>query len=234
MNLKESTIRIIQYPDASNELEPYLRGRWLMFARIGWIVVAILAVILNIAGTPLEYQVYQTTTNTVCNCSQFTSQQAAQLKNLGISLSFYAGTLVASQLLFVAVWFAVAIVLFFYLFPTGRFVPRWTRILGMAWVLCSLIWIIEMPDSPPFVSQVDSIYCNIYYVLLGVGLIAQLYRYLRVSNLVQRQQTKWVIYSFTLSIGGFLTLNIIGNLRFVIPSLMQFTEGPLGNFLCNC
>ena len=99
MNLKES---IIPYPGASNESEKRLHGRWLMLARIGWIVVAVLAVILIAAGAPLEFRVYQTTISTVCSCPQFTTQQATELTKLGISLSFYAGTLVAFQLLFVS------------------------------------------------------------------------------------------------------------------------------------
>jgi hypothetical protein len=31
--------------------------------------------------------------------------------------------------------------LFFYLFPSGRFVPRWTRWLALCWVLFSGSWI---------------------------------------------------------------------------------------------
>jgi len=267
-----------------------LRGGWLVFARIGWIAVAILAAILVVAGTPLEFQDYQSTC-APCNGPNaiFSPQQARALKALGLSLRFYAGYLLAFELLFVVVWFAVAvvifwrrwgkpdeplawfvsltlltfgaafpgflnddaqkgtlwilaaklvgflggtsIVLFFYLFPTGRFVPRWTRFLGVCWVLCSLAWIIETPFSNAPATLVDNIYYLIYYILLGIGLFTQMYRYIRVSNPVQRQQTKWVIYGFTLAIGGFLLMNALWGLSFVIPALLQMAEGPLVNFI---
>jgi hypothetical protein len=278
--------------EQGNVAETRLPARWLWLARIGWITLAVLTVILVIVGTPLEFQYYQATCAVCSSSSQFTPQQARELRALGLSLSFYAGYLLAFELLFVVLWFAVAavifwrrwgkpdeplawfvsltlltfgagfpgflqvvalygsvwmlaaklvtflatasIVLFFYIFPTGRFVPRWTRILGALWVLLSLVWIVQANFSnPTSATPWDGTYFLIYYILLGIGLLTQGYRYLRVSNPVQRQQTKWVIYSFTLAIGGFLVLNALGGLSQVIPSLMQFSEGPLVNFLCS-
>jgi hypothetical protein len=271
-----------------------LPAHWLWLARIGWITLAVLSVISVVIGFPLEFQYYQTVCNT-CGSPQYTPQQARELRAMGLSLGFYAGYVLAFELLFVVVWFAVAavifwrrwgkpdepvawfisltlltfgsafpgfsqvvalygfvwmlaaklmlflggtsIVLFFYLFPTGRFVPRWTRFLGALWVLLSLVWIVEANFSnSSFTTSAsattwDGIYFLIYYFLLGIGLLAQVYRYVRVSNALQRQQTKWVIYSFALAIGGFLVLNALGGLSQVIPWLMQFSEGPLVNFV---
>jgi hypothetical protein len=277
--------------EQGNVAETRLPVRWLWLARIGWITLAILSVIFVVAGFPPEFQYYQTTCDVCGSSSQFTSQQARGLRAIGLSLGFYAAYLLAFELLFVVVWLAVAviifwrrwgkpdeplawfisltlltfgagfpgfsqvvalygsvwilaaklvtflatasIVLFFYLFPTGRFVPPWTRILGALWVLLSLVWIVQANfsnPSAPSATPWDGTYFLIYYILLGIGLLTQGYRYLRVSNPVQRQQTKWVIYSFTLAIGGFLVLNALGGLSQVIPSLMQFFEGPLVNF----
>jgi hypothetical protein len=39
----------------------------------------------------------------------------------------------------------------------------------------------------------------------------QIYRYRRVSTITERQQTKWVVFGFSLAIGGFVLLIIIGN-----------------------
>ena len=275
--------------EQGNVAETRLPARWLWLARIGWMTLAVLSVIFVVAGFPPEFQYYSTTCDVCGPGSQFTSQQARELRALGLSLGFYAAYLLAFELLFVIVWLAVAvvifwrrwgkpdeplawfvsltlltfgagfpgflqvvalygsvwmlaaklvtflatasIVLFFYLFPTGRFVPRWTRILGALWVLLSLVWIVQADlSNPTSATPWDGTYFLIYYILLGIGLLTQGYRYLRVSNPIQRQQTKWVIYSFTLAIGGFLVLNALWGLSQVIPSLMQFSEGPLVNF----
>src|SRR5215210_8306144 len=42
----------------------------------------------------------------------------------------------------------MAWMLFFYLFPSGRFVPRWTRWLALCWVLFVSSWILT-PFGPP-------------------------------------------------------------------------------------
>jgi hypothetical protein len=41
-----------------------------------------------------------------------------------------------------------------------------------------------------------------FLAFVGSGLLAQLYRYRHVSNPVQRQQTKWVVYGITAALTG--------------------------------
>ena len=111
---------------------------------------------------------------------------------------------------------SVSILIFFYLFPNGQFVPRWTR-----WL--AILWIVEeapryfFPDSPfsrqtwpPLLRDV------VFSGFVGAGLFAQVYRYRRVSGPVQRQQTKWVVFGVTTALGGFLGLHL---LILIIPSL---------------
>jgi hypothetical protein len=82
-------------------------------------------------------------------------------------------------------------VMFFLLFPGGRFAPRWTRWLAAAFLA------FQIPGY---------FFPNIYSVLgpgnvegfvfmgLVLGLVgSQIYRYRRVSNPRQRRQTKWVV-----------------------------------------
>lgn len=275
----------------------HLDGPWLALARVVWIVVAVFVLMLMAVGAPAVFKYLQTVC-TGADCSpQFSPQQVQELKGIGISLTFYAGYLLAFQLIFVIVWFVVAgvifwrmwgksdellswfvsltlltfgatfpnfisnatqegivwmllakvvaflgvtsIVLLFYFFPTGRFVPRWTVILAILWGLWSLFWIIQ--NNPPKPSPLDVVYWPSYYILLAFGLFAQVYRYIRVSNPVQQQQTKWVIYGFTMAIAGFLVLNVIAGLSFFIPSLMSFWQhSPLLFFsfsrpiMCSC
>lgn len=77
------------------------------------------------------------------------------------------------------------------LFPTGRFVPRWTRPLAV-FAVASNIFLdaspIPISTFPPWMLS------GIYLINGGSGVVAQLYRYARVSDPVQRQQTKWVVF----------------------------------------
>jgi hypothetical protein len=96
----------------------------------------------------------------------------------------------------------MAWMLFFYLFPSGRFVPRWTRWLAICWVLFSGSWLFT-PFGPP--SWPPVLFNATVLVLWGSFLVAQVYRYARVSNAAQRQQTKWVVFGVVVAVGGVLT-----------------------------
>jgi hypothetical protein len=94
--------------------------------------------------------------------------------------------------------------LFFYLFPNGRFVPRWTR--WLAGVLIAVtVPMVLFPASPLNIERWPIL--AYVLVLLGwllAGVCAQVYRYLRVSSPTQRQQTKWVLFGYTAALGGYL------------------------------
>ncbi len=114
-----------------------------------------------------------------------------------------------------------SIVLCFYLFPDGRFAPRWTALVGLLWLLGNLFWIFLMG------SIATTPLWNFFYLgVLGLGVFAQIYRYLRVSNAIQRQQTKWVVYGFTIAILAFLALNVAG---LILPSSLR--QSPFSPFV---
>jgi hypothetical protein len=46
---------------------------------------------------------------------------------------------------------------------------------------------------------------------IGVGIFSQIYRYIRVSNRAQRQQTKWIVFGVTAAVGIFIGLVIISS-----------------------
>ena len=108
------------------------------------------------------------------------------------------------------------LVLAFFLFPTGRFVPRWTR-----WIMGPQIGLgIFLVFYPRFTSDlVNSIIIVPFFGILLSLVIAQVYRYRRVSTPAQRQQTKWIVYSlaviFILAVG----LLVIPQVAF--PALAQ-------------
>jgi hypothetical protein len=91
-----------------------------------------------------------------------------------------------------------------YVFPDGRFVPRWTRLAAVAvalWFLPAHVW----PDSPfsfgtwPGVAFFGTLAC--FFGSVGA---AQVYRYRQVSTPRQRLQTKWVVYGFVAAGIGYL------------------------------
>jgi hypothetical protein len=96
----------------------------------------------------------------------------------------------------------MAWMLFFYLFPSGRFVPRWTRWLALCWVLFVGLWNFTSFGPPTWPLPVFNVSI---LVLWGSFPVAQLYRYARVSDAYQRQQTKWVVFGVAMAVAGVLT-----------------------------
>jgi hypothetical protein len=106
---------------------------------------------------------------------------AATNKDFGTTLP----SIVLVELPAVTVFFAV-----FLIFPSGRFVPRWSWLLLLIWVvaiIASIFW----PNSP---------YVIAYPVCYGGAAVCQIYRYTRESTFIQRQQTKWVVFAFIVSL----------------------------------
>ena len=93
--------------------------------------------------------------------------------------------------------------LFFYLFPSGRFVPRWTRWLALLYgVFFFGLWTFTPfgPESwPPL------LFSAAVLAVWGSFLVAQVYRYARVSDRTERQQTKWVVFGVAVAMVGTLT-----------------------------
>jgi hypothetical protein len=113
-----------------------------------------------------------------------------------------------------ALWFPVRLLdylgqvsfcILFYVFPNGRFVPRWTRWLAIA---VALLWV---PDIFFPGSSLDLLGGRLFIGLLISLVVAQVYRYLWVSNPAERQQTKWVVSGVAVALVGFATLLILAN-----------------------
>jgi hypothetical protein len=229
-----------------------LRGRWLFLARVGWVAVAITALGTFVASVPVRYT----------QLAHPSTGVRAALAEMGLSARGYAFYNVGLDTVFVSVFAAVAIVifwrrshdpmallvatmlvvwgplngllvlspsaiegmypalqmtlgsllayigymswmLFFYLFPSGRFVPRLTRWLALGWVLFSGTWIFTPSVAPP--SWPPLLFNAAVLVLWGSFPVAQVYRYARVSDPIQRQQTKWVVFGVAVAVAGVLT-----------------------------
>jgi len=84
------------------------------------------------------------------------------------------------------------------LFPNGRFVPRWSlwvTLVYPTYILCYLLFLrpLRMPGWALYYSPINA---AAWFGSWTILTLAQLYRYFRVSNAVERQQTKWVALGF--------------------------------------
>ena len=103
----------------------------------------------------------------------------------------------------------VSVPTFFLLFPSGRFVPRWTQWSVLVYVLYE-VWYVFL--STAYLGQLTGVSSLVFAVLI-LGLVGlQIYRYRRVSTFRERQQTKWVVFGLAVALGGFALFLIIVNL----------------------
>lgn len=242
------------------------RRGFLVFARVVWVVVAALTLILFAASIPAAFERFQTVCSTgECAYGQLSRESLRALQGLGLTPGFYAAYAVALDVLFAAVYAAVATLiflrrpadrmalfvslalltfgvatftdtmdvlaaeasllqlpdvllqsvgsitfgLFLYLFPDGRFVPRWTAPVALAWVLWQLSDYIFAPRSAPEGNGPSAwVVLLVWAVALGAAIYSQVYRYRRVSGAVQRQQVKWVVFGISAGLIGFLGTNV--------------------------
>lgn len=229
-----------------------MHGRSLFLARVAWVVVAVVAVLGAFASSvPARY----------AELAHPAAGVRAALAELGLSAGAYALYNVALDTIFVSVFVAVALVifwrrsddvvallvatmlvlwgplnglfvltpgategeygplqavlssaltyigyitwmLFFYLFPSGRFVPRWTRWLALIYgVFFFGLWNFTPfgPESWP-----PPLFGVAVLAVWGSYPMAQVYRYARVSGPSERQQTKWVVFGVAVAVAGTL------------------------------
>jgi hypothetical protein len=192
-----------------------LRGRWLMAARVSWMVLALAALIAFVTQIPTYYAPQNAPSPSIL----------AGLHAIGWSASTYTTFELVQSCLVFAVFTAIGwliflrksddrmavlvafflvvdgasnssfpfesssspivahiansisgllaylpLVLFFYLFPTGRFVPRWTRWFALAWVVWSAGYnVLDTLLPGPLVGVIA-------LSLWGSFLVAQVYR----------------------------------------------------------
>ena len=88
--------------------------------------------------------------------------------------------------------------LFFFVFPSGRFVPRWAGLLMVVWIA---YWIVSLFFPNSALASNSWFFLFLFPGVVICMIVLQIYRYRRVSTPVQRQQTKWVIAGFAFSFG---------------------------------
>jgi hypothetical protein len=97
---------------------------------------------------------------------------------------------------------SITFALFFYVFPTGKFAPGWTRWTMAIWA-CVFFITNFFPDSNLSINQ-----STVLVVLVGLPLfaslaMAQILRYRNLSDATARAQTRWVMVATVVSIAAF-------------------------------
>jgi signal transduction histidine kinase len=114
-----------------------------------------------------------------------------------------------------------ALGVFFATFPNGRFVPRWSWLIPLLWILQLIAFLAPPPvnvsnwPGPLFPLEVVFVY--------GSTLVLQVYRYRYVSTRVERQQTKWLVYG--------LAITVLSILCFFVLSAVLSADSPVLLFL---
>jgi hypothetical protein len=98
--------------------------------------------------------------------------------------------------------------LFLYLFPDGRFMPRWTRWVVLVWIVWQLVeHFFPSWSSNPNAWQAG-IETAVWLAAPSTAIYSQIYRYRHTSNSVQRQQIKWVVFGISGALAGFLGIQL--------------------------
>jgi hypothetical protein len=113
-----------------------------------------------------------------------------------------------------------------YLFPDGRFVPPWTRLLTLLWIPWILAGLVVpglfLDFTNPYTVHVSGLFALI--VWLFTTLLAQGDRYRYAFDQMQRLQTRWVLLCMTNTIA---TYGVFMALRFFFPPFDQPGTGSL-------
>lgn len=98
-------------------------------------------------------------------------------------------------------------------FPDGKFVPRWASGVAILWAVGNTIatfWRASRANFFAWPTPWENIFFFGFFVFF---VLSQVYRYLRVSNPVQRLQTKWVMAGMIVALSGFFLPNMVAVFR---------------------
>jgi hypothetical protein len=137
---------------------------------------------------------------------------AYTLTALGCGFGFIAGLTITNPVLnaLSVIFTAVAEAIggwFFLIFPSGSFVPRWSRWCALAATVgIAALTVPAIAKGQPAPNAAQTISTGL--ILVGAG--AQVYRYRRVSGLTERQQTKWVVFGLAAVVVGIIVFQLAG------------------------
>jgi hypothetical protein len=96
---------------------------------------------------------------------------------------------------------------FFLTFPNGKFYGRWNFIPFILICLNTLVW---LAPSPINIMDWPSAVNNAWLVIVfGSHLVVQVIRYRKMYTVAERQQTKWLIYGFSVPVLMFFSFSAL-------------------------
>src|SRR3990172_803314 len=114
--------------NAQPESNIHLHGRWLLIARTAWLAWAILVVALFVFARRSDDWLALFVAFTLVTFGLATGPESLDQ----LAAGYPAWWLPVQFILFIG---SVSILIFFYFFPNGQFVPRWTRWLAILWIV---------------------------------------------------------------------------------------------------
>lgn len=111
-------------------------------------------------------------------------------------------------------------------FPDGRFVPRWSWLIGGTLFVQGIFF--QLPGPLNILSWPFPLIAIELVLAYGSPITIQVYRYRRVSTAAQRQQTKWVIFGLVSAL-LLLFVSFFSGALFPPTSLYQLTSEPFSS-----
>ena len=112
MNSSSASTRGTPGQKLQSEVDTRLHGRWLILARIVWIVMVVLSLTISLVDIPLHFARLRI----VCvgsGCGQqLTTSIVRDLHKLNLSVDFFAASVIILEFGFYFVWVVVAFVIF--------------------------------------------------------------------------------------------------------------------------
>jgi hypothetical protein len=219
-----------------NGIQTRLRGRWLILARMLWLAIFILTLVVFCGNLVVGHYDLLTTILLAANTNVYfavglvlfwrkSSDRAILLFSLSLVLSplFFIPAL-PGALFHYGVWWApidflvslAGVSLFiWYTFPDGRFIPASTRWLAIGWITVGFLPVAFLGVDHPWNWWLSPLYALVRIAFYGSLALALLYRYRWMSTPVQRQQIKWVVFALTIFTVEVMVVEFI---VFVVPS----------------
>lgn len=124
---------------------------------------------------------------------------------------------------------------FLYLIPNGRFSPKWAYIPLTIGVLAISILTLHINDVISLSEVVISILSLITISIVVMSIGMQFYRYARVSNPIERQQTKWIVFGTAVFFVSIVVWSIIFSGAVAIPAgAIRLLVNVLGSYALAC
>lgn len=213
-----------------------MHGHWLVLARMLWITIFILMLVVFCANLMVGSYGLVPTILLVADTSMWfavslvlfwhkSTDRAILLISLQLALTggFFFPPLPLALRNYGVWWVPIdflgllagVTLIFVYTFPDGRFVPGFTRWFALGWIAVSLLPVPIPGAVYPWNWWLSPLYTLVRIAFYCSLALALLYRYRRMSTPVQRQQIKWVVFASTIVIGEVSVVDLVVS---VLPS----------------